>query len=276
MINNICQNSFSILMSLYNKEHPTYLHECLNSIKNQKVHAKQVVIVFDGFINEQLRKVVDTFKKELPIDIIQLEHNVGLGMALNEGLKHCKYDIVARMDTDDICIPERFYKQINYIFDNPNISIVGSSIDEYDESFTSFLFKRKTKSEHFDILKYAKYRSPFNHMTVVFRKKAVIQAGGYLHHAFMEDYNLWLRMLSLGCTAYNFDESLVLARTGSSMIQRRKGMVYVRSEIQLAKLKYQLRFNGKIESLFILFLRITPRILPKKILSYIYKIIRKY
>ncbi|ENL8515905.1 glycosyltransferase [Providencia rettgeri] len=270
----MCNESFSVLLSLYDKENPTFLNECLQSLQDQTLHSEQIVIIFDGYINPSLEAVVNSFQSKLPIEIIKLKKNVGLGMALNEGLKHCKFDLVARMDTDDVCMRNRFEKQINYMHNNPKVAITGSAIDEYDETLKNCLFTRKTKSQHLDIMNYAKYRSPFNHMTVVFRKSVVLKAGGYLHHLFMEDYNLWLRILAIGSISYNFDESLVIARTGISMIKRRKGKQYIKSELKLARLKYQLSFNGMFSSIIIFLLRVSPRLLPSTALLKIYKILR--
>ncbi|WP_241297920.1 glycosyltransferase, partial [Enterobacter asburiae] len=122
---------FSVLMSLYDKEKPSYLEECFDSLANQTVKADEIVLVYDGPINEALCTVVDRWSMSLPIKIVALKKNVGLGQALNEGMKHCTYDYVMRMDTDDICQPTRFELQSVFMELNPDIDISGSCIREF-------------------------------------------------------------------------------------------------------------------------------------------------
>ncbi|QCT22027.1 glycosyltransferase [Jejubacter calystegiae] len=266
--------SFSVLLSLYNKEKENNLDTCLKSLYEQSLKPEQVVIVFDGYIDEGLRAVVSKYSEILPISTVPLEKNVGLGNALNIGMKYCRNEIVARMDTDDICCSDRFIKQISYINENPDIAIVGSMIDEYNEDFSIRLGRRITVCEHEDIVGYAKKRNPFNHMTVVFRKSFILSVGGYRHHLYMEDYNLWLRVLSTGKKTYNFKESLVKVRTGTSMLKRRKGIPYILSEFKLAKLKYALGYQGIGGAIGVLFIRSLPRLLPVNILTAVYNTLR--
>jgi len=114
--------NFSVLLSLYVKEKPQFLRECLESLKNQTLPATEIVMVYDGAITTELEEVVTQFITILPIKIIRLPQNVGLGKALNEGLKHCSYNWVFRMDSDDICLPNRFEKQVIFITQHPLIT----------------------------------------------------------------------------------------------------------------------------------------------------------
>ncbi|GKX51173.1 glycosyltransferase [Budvicia aquatica] len=267
-------NSFSVLMSLYDKENASYLQQCLASLDEQALKPSEIVMVYDGPIRDELRLVVNRYKEKLTINIVELEKNVGLGNALNHGLQHCCNDIVARMDTDDICMPFRFEKQINFMHLHPEIAVLGSAIDEYDETMCVFLGTRRTRVLNEDIRNYSKLRSPFNHMAVVFRKKVILDVGGYKDHPFMEDYNLWLRVLSNNHKVYNFDESLVLARTGVSMLKRRKGFQYISSELKLAKLKYKLCMQSFSEASTVFLFRVMPRLLPNMFLKIVYKKLR--
>lgn len=266
---------FTVLMSLYDKEKPEYLSECLESIKQQSLLPSEIVIVFDGPVNSLLADVVDNYSRILPIIIVKLDVNQGLGPALNMGLQHCQNDLVARMDTDDICHHERFIQQISYMACHPNVAVIGSSIDEYDETMTFLIGRRITPISSEDIVKYARVRSPFNHMTVVFRKNMVLNAGGYIPHHFMEDYNLWLRIISLGAGFYNFSDSLVYARTGRSMISRRKGIKYLKSEFRLALLKHRLGFHNCFSAILVFFIRSVPRMFPNRLLTLVYQFIRR-
>lgn len=267
--------NFSILISLYNKENPANLHSSLLSIKNNTIHPDQIVIVFDGPINNELSDIVFSFMNLLPIDVVKLPDNVGLGNALNIGLTKCSHNIIFRMDTDDICLPNRFEKQINYIKENPHISLMGSNTEEFSEDMTISNGYRNVACEHCDIITLAKKRNPFNHMTIVFKKNAVLAVGGYQHHLYMEDYNLWLRLIAAGYKTHNLQDILVNVRAGSSMVSRRKGLTYIKSEFQLAKLKIKLKIDSPFSATVIFFMRSIPRILPTSILNIIYKKLRK-
>ena len=122
---------FSVLMSLYIKENPQYLRECFESLVAQTHPADEIVLVFDGAVTPELEAVVSEFETKLPLNLVKLPKNLGLGKALNEGLKHCSHDWVFRMDTDDICVPERFAKQVAFIEQHPDTIIFGGQIAEF-------------------------------------------------------------------------------------------------------------------------------------------------
>ncbi|TKV21672.1 glycosyltransferase [Citrobacter sp. wls613] len=266
---------FTVLMSLYYKEQPEYLSQCLQSIKNNTKSADQIVIVYDGPINDKLKEVVNSFTLQLPIYVVELPENVGLGKALNHGMKYCNNDIVVRMDTDDVCLPERFAQQIAFMEQNPNVVLLGGAINEFDETMLVSQGVRFSVSSHQEIEAYAKKRNPFNHMTVAFRKNVVEAIGGYQHHFLMEDYNLWLRIISAGHQTCNLNKVLVNVRAGEKMINRRKGHDYIKSEIKLAKLKYELKIDNPLGVVSCAIIRIVPRLLPTSLLGVIYKRLRK-
>ena len=187
--------NFSVLISLYYKEKPQFLMECLESLKKQTLQATEIVIVFDGIITSELEEMVMQYPSILPIKIIRLTKNVGLGKALNEGLKHCSYNWIFRMDTDDICLPERFEKQVEFIKQHSDVVLFSGHIAEFSDDKTIITGYRKVPIGDKNIRKYALSRSPFNHMTVAFRKDIIEAVGGYQHHLFLEDYNLWLRVI---------------------------------------------------------------------------------
>lgn len=267
--------NFSVLISLYYKENPSYLKESLESLKNQTLQANEIVIIFDGKITDNLENIVNHYKPLLPIKIIQLPKNVGLGNALNEGLKYCSNEWIFRMDTDDICFPERFEKQVKYIEHNPDVVLFSSSIAEFEESIENIKSYRKVAVKYDDIRKKALLNNPFNHMTVVFRKSIIEKVGGYQHHLFFEDWNLWLRVISENYKVGNVEEVLLYARTGDSMIERRKGVDYIKSEWKLFQLKQKLNMENFFSGFTIFIVRSLPRLLPTSILKEVYKLARK-
>lgn len=266
---------FSVLMSLYEKEKAEYLHESLRSLFEQTLSANEIIIVYDGQVTKELYKVVDLWAKKLPIKTIQLQKNVGLGQALNEGLKHCKNKYVARMDTDDICHPKRFEEQVKFLEENPDIAILGSYIQEFDGEVGNVISYRKVPITNDEIIKYLPKKNPFNHMTVMFDKDEIIKIGSYKHHHLMEDYNLWLRLLRIGIKAANLPHYLVFVRGGKNMVNRRAGLKYVKSEFFLAKLKYHLGYQSLSLASILFIVRAIPRVLPISILRLIYKLVRK-
>jgi len=266
--------NFSVLLSLYIKEKPEFLKECLESLEKQTLPTTEIIMVFDGRLTSELEDIVTQYTTILPIKIIRLPENIGLGRALNEGLKHCSYNWVFRMDTDDICLPERFAKQVNFISQYPDVVLFSGHIAEFTEDKTIVISYRKVPIGNEKIKKYALSRSPFNHMAVAFRKDIIEEVGGYQHHLFLEDYSLWLRVIAKGYEVGNIDESLVLVRAGDSMVSRRRGKQYIKGEWDLFKLKRKLKLQNAFWGFFTFLLRVIPRMLPTKILKYIYTFLR--
>jgi glycosyltransferase involved in cell wall biosynthesis len=264
--------SYSILMSIYEKEKPEYFIECLNSIFSQTLKPSEIVIVKDGLIPPDLEHVLLKFTNRYPgiIKVVPLSENKGLGKALDIGLKSCTNEIVARMDTDDICLPDRFEKQIKFLMDNKEVDIVGSWIKEFEDSTEFIVSTRKPPLTHKDIYEFAKKRNPLNHMTVVFRKKSIEDAGGYLPFLWNEDYYLWVRMLVNGKKFANIPETLVLVRAGSSMITRRGGIKYFIQEMKLQKEFYSLRFINFRRLFLNLIFRGIFRIVPNSLRKVLY------
>ena len=226
---------YSVLMSLYIKEKPEYLKLAVDSMARQTLKPDEIVIVLDGEITKEQREVLEACSLEYPdlIKIVGYEQNQGLGFALNFGLSHCRNELVARMDTDDIARAQRCERQLKLFEKNPDLDMIGSSIQEFVETPGNVAGKRCVPVESDQIEKYLKTRCPFNHMTVMFKKSAVLAAGGYKDWFWNEDYYLWLRMFLNGCKFQNIEECLVDVRVGRDMYKRRGGMKYFKSEAKL-------------------------------------------
>lgn len=220
----------SVLMSIYIKEKPEYVDECFKSLLNQTIKADEWIVVEDGPLTNDMYHILDQYQKEYPglIKRIPLVNNQGLGLALKFGVPACSNDLIARMDTDDIAREDRFEKQLAEFKSNPNLDICGSHIIEFEDSPQHILSIRKVPLTHESIVQYQKTRSAFNHMTVMYKKSAVLKAGNYEHCPLMEDDMLWTRMILSGARCANIDDCLVYARTGSAMIARRGGWDYLK------------------------------------------------
>lgn len=229
-------DKYSVLMSVYHKENPEYLRAAMNSIWEQTVKTDDFVLVCDGPLTPELDAVIAEMQEEHPeLTVVRLAKNGGLGNALNEGMKHCKNDLVARMDSDDISRPDRCERQLAVFRDYPEVSIVSGVVEEFTQSTEKIDSRRVLPETHKEILDFARKRNPFNHPCVMYRKAAVEAAGGYKDFYLLEDYYLWIRMLQSDAIGYNIQEPLLWMRAGSDMYKRRSGLRYARSQKALFK-----------------------------------------
>ena len=218
---------FSVLMSVYKNDKPSYLKDAINSVMNQTLKPNQVVIMVDGPIGDNLKDVLNEYEDNKIIDIIYKEENEGLGITLNRGLNYCKYDYVARMDSDDICESNRFEVEIGYLEKNNDIDVVGSLINEYDETMSRIISTRIVPENDDEIKEYLKKRNPMNHVSVIYKKEKVLEVGSYEDYLFFEDYHLWSKMIKNNCKFHNIQLCLVKVRGGDSMFKRRGGKAYL-------------------------------------------------
>ncbi len=268
---------FSVLMSVYIKEKPEYLDKALESVFSQTVKSNDVVLVEDGPVTKELEEIIKKYSDIYSeLNVIRYEKNRGLGIALHDGLLECKNNIVFRMDTDDICLPTRFEKQLEVFKNNENVDIVGSNITEFDETMVNKTSERIVPEKDADIKKRAKKRNPMNHMTVAYKKDAVIKAGNYQDMMYFEDYYLWIRMMINNCKFYNVQETLVNVRGGNDMIKRRGGKKYFKPIINFEKKLLELKFISKIEYLKNVTQRLGASMVPNNLRFFLYKkILRK-
>ncbi|ENU15167.1 hypothetical protein F995_03080 [Acinetobacter sp. CIP A162] len=265
--------NFSVLMSLYYKEKKDFLDSSLVSIwSTQILKPNEIVIVLDGPVDYELQECIATWQNKIEsvLKIVPLQKNIGLGKALNEGLKHCSYEWVFRMDTDDICTPDRFQKQVDFIMSNPDTVLFGGQVLEFDQNPDDSAVIKTVPTTHEDIKKFAKNRCPFNRMTVAYKKSVIMKLGGYQHHLFMEDYNLWLRIIGAGYEVANLEDVVLYARVGNGMHARRKGYEYVKSEKQLLNLKKELKIQNPIHANILFLIRSAFRLMPSSLLGKIY------
>lgn len=235
---------FSVLLSIYYKEKPAYFDRCLESLVNQTVKADEWVIVKDGAIPDELQAVIDKYKAMPDVNIkeVALEKNSGLGIALSYGVPACSHELIARMDSDDISVPERFEIQLAAFETNPDIDICGGQITEFDTDENIVIGERHVPLTHDEIAKYQRKRCAFNHTTVMFKKSSVLKAGNYKDVPLMEDDMLWADMLMSGAQCMNLPNFLCKVRTDKTMIARRGGLKYYKKYKSARKKIYKLGF----------------------------------
>ncbi len=265
--------NFSVLMSIYHRENPFYFRESLESLLKQTISPSEIIIVKDGSLSGELDNICEEYNSKYPylFKMISLETNQGLGIALRIGLQYCSHDIVARMDTDDIAKVDRFEKQIKEFENDGDLTIIGSAIDEFSQNIEEIDTVRKVPLTHKEIKEYAKKRNPFNHMTVMFRKSAVLAVGNYQPFHLSEDYYLWYRLLINGYKAKNLADSLVYARVDRDMFRRRGGVKYFLQELKLQNIFYQSNFINTFEYIRNVVIRMSARVMPNCLREVLYR-----
>ena len=215
--------NYSVLMSVYRDANPVHFAEALESMVTQTVVTDDFVIVCDGPLTPELDAVLENYLQQYPsiFQIIRLETNVGIGQAANIGLQKCKNDLVAKMDADDISVPNRCEMQIKRFMACPRLAVLGGYIEEFDQDPQHPIAVRSVPLSNEDIRNFARRRQPFNNMTVMYRREAVAKVGGYQALRRSEDFDLYTRLLHADCYCENLDQVLVWARVDKDAFARR-------------------------------------------------------
>ena len=264
---------FSVLIPIYAGEKEKNFEECLESIINQTEKPSEILIVKDGPLTQGLNEIIEKKIKghsEIEIRTYQIQENVGVGMASNIGTKLCQYDYIARIDSDDVSLPDRFEKQINYLEENQEIDILGGFIEEYNEDMNSFISEREVPVEDEEIKRVMKSRCAFNHSTVIYKKDKIIEAGNYGNKRIMEDYDLWIRCTKKGYRMHNLPIVLTKNRTGNSMYKKRSGIKYVKTIIEIENQLYSLKMINSFRKWYNIFIRSLVAIMPLHIRKFVY------
>lgn len=265
---------YSVLMSLYIKEKPEYLRMAIQSMIDQSYKPDEIIIVKDGPITDELQRVLDEYKTAYPklFNIVGYEKNKGLGLALNYGLNHCRNELVARMDTDDISKLNRCEKQVKAFEKNPDLCIVGSSVDEFYDNLSNITGKRIVPSNPKEIYEFAKKRSAFNHPTVMYRKSKVMEYNGYSNLRRNQDVDLFGRMLFGGCKAANFKDSLLFFRSDENLAKRRKSWENSKSYIETIKRFWKMDYSSFFDYIIVAVGQMIMFVMPIFVQNWLYKI----
>ncbi len=241
---------FSVITSIYKNDNPEFVSVALDSmLVNQNVKPNEIVLVQDGPVSLELSSLLTEYEKRYPeiMHVIRLEKNGGLGNALKLGVENARYDICARMDSDDICLSNRFEKQLAYLETHPECDIVGGQMTEFIDSPGNIVGRRDVPLSNEEIYKFMKSRCALNHVTVMFRKQAVLNVGNYQDWFWNEDYYLWVRMMIAKCQFANIPDVAVNVRSGADQYARRGGKKYFDSEIGIKKLMLEKGMISKKE-----------------------------
>ncbi|MBS6340505.1 MAG: sugar transferase [Eubacterium limosum] len=260
---------YSVLMSLYKKENPEYLKIALDSMINQTVKPDEIILVEDGPLTDELYTVLNEYNQYL--HRIKNETNLGLGLALNVGLKECRNELVARMDTDDCSKPDRCEKQMKRFEEKPYLSIVGSHVDEFVSDISNIVSKRTVPVTSEEIYNFAKKRSAFNHPAVMYRKSKVLEQGGYADLKRNQDVDLFGRMLYSGDKAENIDESLLWFRSSDELAKRRRSWQNTWSYIATIRKFWKMGYSSFFDYAFVGIAQTGMYVMPIKVQNLLYK-----
>ncbi|MFV2172118.1 glycosyltransferase [Actinomadura sp. LOL_016] len=230
-------------MTVYGGDRAEYVKEAFrSSVHDQTLRPDQVVLVQDGPVSPELAARLKELVADSPVEVtyVPLEHNRGLGPALDAGLQAARHDIIARMDADDVAMPHRFQMQVPLV--RTGADLVGAGLLEFGADIDDVVGRRIPPSDPEDIARYSRLHDPFNHPTVVYRRSAVTAVGGYGDLPLMEDYWLFARMIASGARVVNVPEPLVYYRVGDGAYQRRGGRDLLRSELRLQREMRRERF----------------------------------
>lgn len=222
---------FSVAISVYKNDNAEHFDTALDSItEKQSVKPDEIVLVVDGPVSDDINAVIKKYEGNYNLKVIRFEKNQGLGIALKNAVENASNDIIARMDSDDIALPDRFEQQLKCFYEDSDLDIVGGDISEFIGAEDNIVSKRRVPLSDKDIKEYMKTRCAMNHVSVMFKKDAVLKVGNYVDWFWNEDYYLWIRMWEAGCFFKNTGTVLVNVRIGADMYKRRGGMKYFKSE----------------------------------------------
>ncbi|MDD3341525.1 MAG: glycosyltransferase [Bacilli bacterium] len=267
------QKKYSVLMSVYYKENPEWLKISVNSMLNQTIKPDEFVLVEDGPLTKELDEVIEQFikKNKNLFNIIKIEKNGGLGPALKFGITKCKNEYIARMDSDDYSIPTRIEKQFEIFEKYPELGLVGSNVEEFEDNIKNINCHVLLPEFQNDIYNFSKKRCPFRHPSLLYKKSAVLKAGNYRKFYLCEDYDLYVRMLSSECKCYNIQEPLVYMRVGSEFYKRRGGWKYMNTILKFKNEQLKTRYFSVSDYLKSTIPHIIVCLMPNKLRDYIYR-----
>ena len=259
---------FSVLISVYAGDRLDYFKKAMDSVYDQTAIPDEIVLVKDGPVSVEIDDAINEYKQKTPsvLKVVAIEKNQGLGAALAQGLAQCSYDIIARMDADDISVSQRFEKQLKFLKGNPDIDVVSCFVAAFDKDPQKPLFFRRGPLEPEQIAQQFRFRFCMNHPASMMRKSAIIKAGNYIPFDGLEDYHLWARMLMAGARMANIGEALYYHRWDKGLVKRRGGLKRAALQIRLQREFLRIGFINKWQFLRNVAVRTTAAILPTRVI----------
>lgn len=269
--------NFSVVMAVYKNDSAKHFEEALESLLQQTILPNEIIIVVDGWIDKNLENAIGKYVENKRVLVIRNDSNRGLAYSLNRGVSVSSTDFIARMDSDDICIPMRFEIQLSYLIEN-ELDCVGGQILEFGKNLNDILYRRLVPITHDAIVNRMKVASAFNHPTVIYKRDAFEKIGGYSVEIFPEDLDFFVRMNLAGYSFGNVSETVLYFRVGADyneMLRRRWGLDYAKKELKLYINYYRIGFYNFTDLFLAVILKVPLRLLPFFLFKNIYRLSRK-
>lgn len=263
---------YSVLMSVYRKDSPAYFRQSVESMLNQTVPPDEIVIVRNGSLTEELENVLRGLSEKNPcVRPCGYEQNKGLGYALNYGLRMCRNELIARMDADDISLPDRCYQELEAFRDDSELGIVGTDIAEFQDTPENIFGVKRMPQTPEEIFDYGKRRNPFNHPTVMYRKSLIQAMGGYSESNRGEDFRLFTRMISDGVRGRNLPKALVLYRADSGQFRRRTSWTDTKAVIRVVLDNWKRGYTSVWALAYVIATQLAGFLLPSAVGRFFYR-----
>lgn len=260
----------SVVMPVHRAIDPAHLRRAIQSIAEQTYPADELIVVEDGPLKPAHHEVVAAFASGvLPLRRAALAVNSGAGAANQVGLLAAQCDWVAKMDADDVSLPERFERQAGLLATG-EYDLIGSAMAEFSTDESDLIGVRASPLDQGAILKRLKLNNPFLHSTTIFRRSLAVKVGGY-HSVRMEDYDLFARMLMAGARARNLPDALVLFRADENMLRRRGARNMVAREFVMQRRLHEYGVVSAPRAVVNLSVRSAFRLLPYTALRAVYR-----
>lgn len=264
---------YSVLMTVYKTDNPLYLAQSLDSMINQTISPDEIVLVKDGPIPDEIQKIIDArCSYGIPVLQIQLPYNVGLGLALNEGIKACRNELIARMDADDISFPQRCEMELKAFAEDPELDIIGCPVLEFVGDVVNIVGSRKVPESHEEIYKFCRRRDPFNHPSVMYKKSVLQKVGCYHDLRKNQDTDLWIRLLKSGARAKNLSTSFLYFRFDNNTYKKRRNWENTKLLIKIRYDAWRNSFCSFFDLIVVFTAQIGIFIMPAVFQKFIYKV----
>lgn len=264
---------YSVLMPVYKKDNVNWIKEAVDSMLYQSVTPSEFIIIQDGPVPKEIESLINNYINMYPnlFKLLVNDKNLGLGESLRKGVLACTYEYIARMDADDISNTFRCEKILEYMVQNPELSLVGSDCIEFIDKINNIQGYVRLPNTPEAVNKFAKQRVPIRHPSIIFKKSDVLKVGNYKPILRSQEYDLVVRMIMDGMKIANIPEILFYIRVGEDFYSRRGGLD---KALLLAKQRrdfYKYGFYKFYEYIFYASINIGVCLMPNYLRAFIYK-----
>lgn len=232
--------AYSVLIRVCNTDKSEWLSIALDSMINQTVKPAEFVLVQDGPLTDDLQATIDRFKNEHPtlFKILPMQDQVGLGLALRQGVPACSNGFIACMDATGYSAPTRIEEEFDAMFEN-KVDMVGANVNVFVDTIDKVIAYRKYPETPERIYKYAKKNAPMNLASVLLKKRMVQVCENYENCYLAEDFALFINLLRLNAKGYNIQKPLVYKRYNNAVQKQHSNWMHFKAMVEFNQLFYK-------------------------------------